>query len=418
MLKVTYLEHSIPNISLSVLHENKLYYTDHNNSLFSFDFKTKVSTYIELLKDIYICDMVIFKNKLLILSGNKLMIYKQAEESLVYINSYMLEDIPSKIFCNSKGCIFLYGKSMEIFTDKLYKVKVLLEILDICENNNIYYVLTNTQDIYQCPNIFDAKDIIFSKPLIRNNKNEMKKIYYDDKSKTIILSNSEKTEKYDLKKHVMLLCYTLSYSGHLINGILCGKHAIEIGKAPFLLLIDELFDYKVYDTYSIGLSKSKIYFITTEKVESINNTELEGCYLEKIKINPNVIEIPSLLKSEDLINKYVELEVKLKKYEIISDKLYDISNIFEKRKEEILAIEVKLLNTEKGMVYKSKLLKERIELLEKKAMKISGDQNSINEFYEKVNKVKKMINNYNCINYDKYKKRILSQKYILESKLN
>ncbi len=417
MLRVNYLEHSISIMSIVALKETGIYYTNNNNNkLFLFDFKTKES--IELLDNLKTSNLVCYKNNLFVLSGNKLLIYKQAERALIYINTYVLNEIPLKIRCDSNGCVFLYSRSLEIFTDKLYKINSSIEILDITTVNGISYLLTKNQDIYKCPNIFSVKDIIFSKLLIKNNdnKNFMTSIEYQNESSSIILSNNHITEKYELKDSVMILQYTFKYPGILFDGILCGENAIEIGKGPFILVPDKLIVYKKFNSYDIGVSNSRVYFISYYKEESVNNMIFEFPDSNLLIINPKEIEIPDYINNdESLVKKYRDLEMKIKKYDIIYNKISEISKSFEKRENEILKLEQSIKKSEEDLNSKAKKLQKRMSDLEKKAM-CMGSEKDVEELKEKLKLVDSMIKKFKHNRFAEYKKRLLFQKHTLQSR--
>lgn len=148
MLSFSFKNHNIPDVSLSTVDRNEIFYI--NAGILSvYSIYKASSTTIGKCKSP--SNIFIFKQDLYVVDGNILMKYKQNElYSSIKLLGYSLK---SKIF--EDGIVIIYSNCIQIYDGSLFTIKsdITESFIDICFDKEECFLLTS-QNIYKMKNIF------------------------------------------------------------------------------------------------------------------------------------------------------------------------------------------------------------------------------------------------------------------------
>ena len=230
----------------------------------------------------------------------------------------------------------------------------------------------------------------------------------------LFLMSQNTVEKYEITEKSLILAYSLKIDNckPIINGYLLSHNLIQLSKAPFLVLKDELlsFDGK------IGISANRIYYFK----EDLQNSKNELTYDMKtfsVSINPNTIKIPEVFKDEQQQKDFLKNEMKIRKYEILLEKMNEIEKDINQRESELLMIYDGLKIKATDLENKTESLRKRVQQLRNKADRIQFKGTST-EFYSKIELLDKILKNLpNHLELTQFKDILKSQKAALINKI-
>jgi hypothetical protein len=158
MFQISYLDHTIPDTSLSTISLNKVFYY-FNNSLFSYDISSK--THLKLVtteKPSFLFSTL--NTHLCFVNANILNLFNLSKE----IQEIKLKDIPIKIIKFKESVGFLYKNSLEILNYKKESKKLILiefgiNVKDISNSDEFTIILTEEGRLFKMRNIFVANGL-------------------------------------------------------------------------------------------------------------------------------------------------------------------------------------------------------------------------------------------------------------------
>lgn len=415
--KVTFENHQITETSITAFLNNKIYFF-HEKAIKSYNLSTKK---IDLFKNIEnSTNLFVVKDTLCSLYANKLTVFSEKEET------YKLKDIPVKIIRNESktdSIGFLYENSLEIFN--LFKLSLIslvgLKVTDIfTKDYHSYLVIDNS--IFMTKNIFITFQIV--KPV---------KIYSADKTverlfveEAFYLKMNNLICKFSMINGSLSFDYSIkdSDSSLFLKNYFYGSKLVFFGNAPFLIVNEEINNMFTLrnEGFYLALSPRRIYYIEEDydvlsrscipvscETEFMNDLKW---FSSSITVNENEIKVP-----QEFIgckSKYLDLEVKLVKYEKLLERVQVLDSKVEKKEHELLFMHKRLKDDILNLEQKHSLVQKMIEKLTKMSREVSPGDTS--RFYELIDKLKVLLKDDKVLNTD-YKKIFSIQRAVLKSKL-
>ncbi|KAI5173464.1 hypothetical protein PAEPH01_2000 [Pancytospora epiphaga] len=412
MYSISHLSHPIPDVSISAISGSKIYYY-YDSELYLYrigEDKAIKLCKVGIVQKIFFIGPVLF-----VLGGNLLKQYRQTECSVILKETTHLLAVPLKSVVLSNGVVFIYEDSVEIFVKRLYKVETgRHRVVDICNISDTSYVLTNTGEIYACPNIVESLRILYRKHITVVPENTRRYTSIDEINGSIILSNNEYVTKYSIIDNCMIMEYELAYSGRIIERFLCGDETVELEKAPFVCLADRLYSING----SIGVSSTRVYIF--ERIETgVKNEEVyyEGWVTDSIGgINTGEVIVPKIIEDENLRKEYTKLVGSINRYKALCDSIRPVVERLSVKEAEIESMSMALRGrVEEHKERASKLWKRVVELEERAGRKMmKGD---VEEFYKNTEKLQELIEKIKIKDLSKYKHRLMAQRAALKSRI-
>lgn len=415
MLRITFSNHNISDISTSAICEDRIYYFS-DNYISYYDMSNK--THTKLLKTKQPIFLISIQNtKLCICIGNTIKLINCLNIHGEMIE-FILKDVPIKTFEFDGNLGFIYSNSFELLLinkhSKPNLISIPMAIKDICTSGDYSFILTCEGKVIRIRNIFMTRTILGSTPLDifpPTNQNFAQIFIWDNH---LFLMSQNTVEKYEITEKSLILAYSLKIDNckPIINGYLLSHNLIQLSKAPFLVLKDELlsFDGK------IGISANRIYYFK----EDLQNSKNELTYDMKtfsVSINPNTIKIPEVFKDEQQQKDFLKNEMKIRKYEILLEKMNEIEKDINQRESELLMIYDGLKIKATDLENKTESLRKRVQQLRNKADRIQFKGTST-EFYSKIELLDKILKNLpNHLELSQFKDILKSQKAALINKI-
>lgn len=449
MLQVSFIDHEIPDSSLSAITPSKIFYY-HNNHIFSYEIQSK--THLKLFQIERPSFLIsLLKTYLCFVNGNKVKIFNHVNlcANTVEVN---LKEIPIKVVQYENSLCFIYKDTVELlFIKKDGTISlncIEISILDMCCSKEKSFILTREGKVFKTMNLFVMRSLMAMTEMNGISKGESTGIFIEgnhifiskyknnttseidtttkDKSTSEIEKASSNdalniyssfiVEKYEISGNCLNLEYSLDKINSIVkiqSGFLLGSDLIQLDKAPFLVVKDKLFSFNG----QIGISANRIYLIK-ETPENVKNELTYEMKSFSKTINENLIEIPDFFKDEKQRKNYLENEVKIKKYEILINQINELEKDLEVREKSILETYENISREIKDLEVKKESIETLVYALRKRAEKVSFKGNS-EGFYGKINYLEKVLEKLPGLmrnELSEFKNRLLAQKVALTSK--
>lgn len=417
MHRITFVNHSIPDVTLSAIYKNKIYYI-YDGYLYMYKIDDSKSLKIsECPNSTYIS---IYKSILCIVSSNRLILYKQTEYTVEKYSSFELFNIPNKTVCSKDGLVFIFDSLIQIYDGSFFSIKNYSEnsIKDICFLEKECFVLAN-QGIYRMINIFYSHMLSFNKQIRIvpecdniNCQNSISAV-----ENYLLLSNESQTSKYELYQNFMTLQYSLQKTGHFYGNLLSTHEStILLDKAPFLLFKDSIYFY----SEGMGLSASRIYFIESvseeNNVKNYCNEPFRVQIPANCTINKNLLNVPAYITDSITKSKYLDISADIKQYETIYDRIEKISNTFTEREKELINMRNLIHEDIKKIEISRSDIANKMNSIRERASRVMVGR-EVKEFHHNIKKLTSIIDKIQIQDLHDIKKRLRSQNLALQSKI-
>lgn len=417
MLQITFANHTIPDPSLSAIASDRIFYYS-DGYIFSYEISTSKHTRIsnsERPTSLFTAS----DSKLLIVSGNTVKILDYSNFSS---ESVKLKEIPirSAIYngSNFTGTSFIYKDSFEILSvNKHIKpslIHIILPVKDMCFCDEFTFIITNENRIARMRNIFLTREILglSSMHIYPSTDKVYSRIFIQESN--MFVKTETLLEKYEIGDQVLNLEYSLAIESNcsFSKGYLLSSSFIQLSKAPFLVLKDRLF----YFDGKLGISVNRIYSFKDVLEPNKNKIAYSTPSFRQTTINPNTIKVPAIFKDEKQKEDFLKNELKIRKYEILLEKMNEINADIDRKETEVSNFYQDLKHQMDILEEKANIIKEKVRDLRKRAENIKF-KGSKEEFYRKIDLLKMNLDSLpGSKELNEFKNTLKAQKATLSNK--
>ncbi|KAI5150731.1 hypothetical protein ENBRE01_1670 [Enteropsectra breve] len=468
-MKISFKGHSIPNTKMCLWLNDRCYFVykdylyvlriDENRTYSLFPCKSTTGMCVFTTGSKHSEKKL---SRVAIVNDSTLNIYRQTENSLAQTHSLPLESVPNMIKAFSQGLIFIYGSSVQIFSEETLRTPININnsaisrhiqnmsensqtIKDITCSGNYSYILTGANKIVRILNIFDTLSLISPVAMQCTNKStaEHKSIAehkstaehksIDSINETdkeyIILGNDSGFEKHEIVGERLGLKY--SYSASLKEceqvafqcGYWCDKNLVEIGKAPMLVLserINSLFKMNITasDSKIVALSDSRIYFIEKEEKEIKSTSEAHKTFNAVECSMVEEVTVPDYIENSEIEEEYVNLLQNIERCSMLADEVLEKQASFKERERFISDKREEINRGISAANDRAAEINKRIEKLKNRAMLIvkEGDKQEFSDGVKYLESLICKIEKENVPKWEDIKSRLLVQRSVLKAK--
>lgn len=461
MLRVFHKNHSIPDVSLTALSHNKIYYF-HDGFLHLYRIDSSSSS--PLFRSAPPSHLFIFKSLLCSVRNSTLSLYSQAEDTLISLSTVPLYAPPYRVTVTGPAIFFIYsaahqqvGTPVEIFTSRLLTVSVLppvaaghpfarrrQHVADITAYRGRYYVLTDDGCVYQqAEDTVQTRYISLKRPMVlvggfRGPASSEAgglpaagaPLRLSVCRDGLLLYYGSTVYLYSVNDSFLSLQYSFECECSLLDGMACGRQqTVELREAPFLCVAERLYNYREVGqagseagsngVRGIGLAESRVYFMEEAPERVPDRTDEEAvASTRECTVNRDCLAVPAGIEDDSTREQYLTLEAEMRRYEMLYARMTEMLGATREKEEEVEGMAGRISESMEGIERKEKALRERISGLEERAkrIRIEGD---LGEFRRLVSVLNGLLNERRAggERLREHKERLLAQQAVLKSKM-